>query len=130
MEFEEFKQPFIDFMRLFNPCPEFKEALNNCESYSQLRHQIYKFSDDIAENLNGKSFIDLEDDIDDLEYEVSELKGIISELEEKLNNSLAIEPNDLDDIFKRDFIIEYHKQYTPWEIELLLKNGKKYLNNI
>lgn len=129
MDFIEFKEPFIKFITLFNPCPRFKEALNNCESYSQLRNQIYRFSDDITENLTGKSHSDLEYEIELLKDDVDGLKYEIDELQTKLDESLTIEPINLDDVFKINFISQYHKQYTAWELELLFKNGKKYLNN-
>ena len=48
---------------------------------------------------------------------------------EELESNKIFDNNSLSDEYKRKFILQYHENYTPWELEELLKNGKKYLKD-
>ena len=62
----------------------------------------------------------LEDEIDELNDEIDELKSELFRVKKSFGSSL-------DDEFKMRVISEYHNEYRSWELEELLKNGKKYL---
>jgi hypothetical protein len=86
--------------------------------------------EDLFEALGGdwSSVSDLEDEISDLEYEIRNLEEENDRLEYELKESRLIIGSTLNDEYKIKFFREYHENYTPWEIEELLMNGKKYLN--
>ena len=67
-----------------------------------------------------------------MEYEVKNLEIDVekfSEENDELENQLIeFETNSLDDEYKFQFFNEYKHNFTPWELETLLKNGKQFLN--
>jgi hypothetical protein len=63
---------------------------------------------------------DLEDEVRDLEYEKDELESEIKYV--RLNFG-----DTLNDVYKIAAFKEYYDEYTPWEIEELLKNGRTLL---
>ena len=68
---------------------------------------------------------DLEEQVEELEEEVSDLQTEVDELESQI---MAYETNSLDDEYKFKYFNEYKDNFTPWELEVLLKNGKQFLN--
>jgi predicted nucleic acid-binding Zn-ribbon protein len=68
---------------------------------------------------------DLEEQVEELEEEVSDLQTEVDELESQL---MAYETNSLDDEYKFKYFNEYKDNFTPWELEVLLKNGRQFLN--
>jgi predicted nucleic acid-binding Zn-ribbon protein len=68
---------------------------------------------------------DLEEQVEELEEEVSDLQTEVDKLESQL---MAYETNSLDDEYKFKYFNEYKDNFTPWELEVLLKNGKQFLN--
>jgi predicted nucleic acid-binding Zn-ribbon protein len=69
--------------------------------------------------------MDCEDEINDLEEQVEELEKEVEELESQL---MEFETNSLDDEYKFKYFNEYKSDFTPWELEILLKNGRQFLN--
>ena len=68
---------------------------------------------------------DLEEQVEELEEEVSDLQTEVDKLESQL---MAYETNSLDDEYKFKYFNEYKDNFTPWELEVLLKNGRQFLN--
>jgi hypothetical protein len=58
---------------------------------------------------------------------IDELNDEIDKLESELFHVKKSFGSSLDDEFKMRVISEYHNEYRSWELEELLKNGKKYL---
>ena len=68
------------------------------------------------------------DRIETLERERVELESINSELEDRLKKILLNERIEtLEDQFMFKAFAEYRKNYTAWEFEELMKNGKELL---
>lgn len=106
----------------FTPCDSFINSLDACNDDAEIKKLFVRYKHHVYQQLGGS------DDNDDFD-EISSLQGEIEELEEELEEARIIDGSSLDDEFKRRFIYEYHNQYTPWELEELLKNGKKYLKH-
>jgi predicted nucleic acid-binding Zn-ribbon protein len=68
---------------------------------------------------------DLEEQVEELEEEVNDLEKKVDELESQL---MEFETNSLDDEYKFKYFNEYKDNFTPWELEVLLKNGRQFLN--
>lgn len=66
-----------------------------------------------------------ESEVKNLESDVEQLGKEVDELESQL---IEFETNSLDDEYKFQFFNEYKHNFTPWELETLLKNGKQFLN--
>ena len=110
----------------FGPCDGFLREFDATTDEPSMKRLFRKYKHEAYQRLGGS---DDEDTINELRNEIDGLERDIAELEEELDDSKVISGNSLDDEFKRKFILEYHNKYTPWELETLLKNGKKYLNN-
>ena len=86
----------------------------------------------ICDKLNIDGFNrDLESDIEDLEDKISELENENEELQqeiEDLKTKYGLQENTLIEEYKNQYFCEYKNNYTAWEIEELLKNGKIFLN--
>ena len=107
----------------FNPCSDFITDLKECSNELQLKRLFFRYADEISEKLDGDT--DLRDEIAGLETAIDNLKYNIEELQDKIDEySLG---NSINDEYKIQFFHEYHNNYTPWELEELLKNGKEYL---
>lgn len=108
----------------FSPCNGFLRAFDATTDEPSMKMFFREYKNAVYEKLGGS---DDEDTINRLTDNIDNLENIITELEEELDESKIISGNNLNDDFKRQFILEHHKKYTPWELEILLKNGKKYL---
>ncbi len=114
----------------FNPCEDFIKGLAICVNENDLVKLFNKYNYDIFERLGGDSLLQYE--INDLKYEIDKLERNVSDLEYDIGelnfkvNSLTL-GDTLYDEYKTEFFHKYQNNYTPWEIEELLKNGKKYL---
>ena len=62
----------------------------------------------------------LEEEIDELEY-----KSFMSPTATPISF-----PETLNDVYKKEFFLEYQENYTPWELEKLLQNGKELLKKL
>ena len=129
-EFKTFKQKLSNFIN------NFSESLEKCDKLTDITKLldeanqilIYKEKND---NLK-REITNLNSELDELEYDKKELERELFFLE-KSNDALGrksvyVDVNYLTDEYKIKFINEYINNYTPWEIEELFKNGKKYLN--
>jgi uncharacterized coiled-coil DUF342 family protein len=75
-------------------------------------------------NSEHKIF-ELEEEVEGLRETINDLEKELDELESQL---MAYETNSLDDEYKFKYFKEYKDTFTPWELEILLKNGKQFLN--
>ena len=71
---------------------------------------------------------ELEDEKDELEDEKDELEKIKTKLENEVYDLRLSDDGSFHSQLRRDFFHEYSHLYTPWELEFLLINGKKFLN--
>jgi len=126
---EEFKKLLSTFIKRNLKGYHFvAEAIDKAEPTERsLLSKLKWYAEDLFEALDGESK-DLEGEISDLEDDVRKLEGEISDLEDELEESRLTIGSTLNDEYKIKFFREYHENYTPWEIEELLMNGKKYLN--
>jgi len=108
----------------FGPCDGFLRDFDATTDEASMKNLFRRYKHDVYQKLGGS---DDEDTIDGLKNEIDDLKRDISELEEEVEDSRVITGNSLDDEYKRQFILEHHNKYTPWELEELLKNGKELL---
>lgn len=85
-------------------------------------HDKYNSTDFELVLKDGASFksriLELERNIDDLEYEIIKLESEKSDLDESSFNT-----DNLEDKYKFETFIEYQDKYTSLEFEKLLKNG-------
>lgn len=123
------KTLLLDFFKNnFDPCSGFILDFKECETEEQIKDLFKEYKNEVFNRLGGDSTLqdevdELEDDVRDLKYEIEDLEGEIKELETPFGKTL-------DDVYKLQFVHQYHKQYTPWELEELLKNGKQLLKYI
>ncbi len=125
-----FKNFLFDFVtRKFSVCQNFKDDFIACKSENEIVKVFVKYSDDVYEKLGG-SADDLEDEVADLENDISSLKWEINDLESQIETlTYRFKGNNgtLFSDYKTEIISQYVNNFNPWEIEELLKNGKKYL---
>jgi septal ring factor EnvC (AmiA/AmiB activator) len=116
----------------FNACESFLKDLSNIHSARYFKHFLYREMESICDKLNIDGFNrDLESDIEDLEDKISELENENEELQqeiEDLKTKYGLQENTLIEEYKTQYFCEYKNNYTAWEIEELLKNGKIFLN--
>jgi predicted nucleic acid-binding Zn-ribbon protein len=101
-----------------------------CDEYiKELEEEILTLKSEI-DKLEGR-IDDLNDEIDDLNDEITDLENVSTSIDIQDETELINERLNLGDTlwdeYKKDFFAEYHTQYTPWELELILKNGHKLL---
>lgn len=125
--FKERKESITKFIQdNLKPCQGFLIDLAGDNDDSEIVKTLKHHREEIYERLGGDSKVseisDLEDEVEELECKVERLESEVEELSGTLGNSM-------DDVYKLEFLHQYHKDYTCWEIEELLKNGKEYLKN-
>ena len=118
------------FYKFFNEKLVIDIDLSNAKDYKGIFKLFQKYKDEIFEAMGGDPYEadDLKDDIYSLEREIIKLEHQISNLEDremKIDNF----NNSVDNDYKIQYFNQYHKEYSCWEIEELLKNGKEYLKN-
>jgi len=124
LKFEQFKLDLLAFIESrTGVCSEFKKDVLSCSNEWHLEKVFSKYRDEVYERLGGEP--DLQDEVDELEWGNRDLRRDIDELEERIEELTL--GYSLDDEFKLKALHEYHNQYTPWELEELLKNGKELL---
>lgn len=123
-QFKLFKLSLVDFIKeKFNPCSSFIRELEDASDADDIKQLFEYNSKDVYKKLGGEDF----DEINELERDVSDLNRRVSDLEDELEESEMDFGPTLNDSIKKDLILQYHEQYTPWELEELLKKGKMYL---
>jgi len=110
---------------------------NACESVlSQIatiknKHSFARAYEETFSSVADKFGFEVEDSdkIDDLESDVEDLENQVSNLESELDElkDYYTPITNLWDEYKAKHFREYQKNYTEWELEELLKNGKKLL---
>jgi hypothetical protein len=63
-----------------------------------------------------------------LENKVEKLERHVDDLESEIEDLKIERGGTLEDEYKIQAFEEYRNQFTSWELEELLKNGRKYLN--
>lgn len=98
------------------------KSIKDARSFrSAYRDSFLAVAEKFSIDLNDDSE-DLQDEIDDLEREVSELKEEIEDLEEQFGTK-----TNMWDEYKIKHFTDYKNNYTEWEMEELLKNGRQLL---
>lgn len=137
IEFETFKKGLLFLFKNHLNVDETDEILHKVSvslNYKDLA-KILRWNDEHIFNILGGELpddIDLNNRISELEDKVENLEDDIDALEEENSEleaiALEIQDKGLHGEYKREFFEEYENKYTPWELEELLKNGRKYLN--
>lgn len=129
---EEFKGLLITFLKNnLDICKQFESELEICKTEHNIINLFKRYNDDVYDKLGGDvdEIIYLRDEVDDLEDEVRDLKNDKDELESELEYARVNFGDTLNDVYKIAAFKEYYDEYTPWELEELLKNGKNLLKN-
>jgi predicted nucleic acid-binding Zn-ribbon protein len=96
------------------------------DEITNLKTEVKNLEDVITELEDEKD--ELEDEKDELEDEKDELEKIKTKLENEVYDLRLSDDGSFHSQLRRDFFHEYSHLYTPWELEFLLINGKKFLN--
>jgi chromosome segregation ATPase len=98
-----------------------------CDEYiKELEEEILTLKSEI-DKLEGR-VDDLNDEIDDLKDEIYDFENSVQTVEESglVNERLNL-GDTLWDEYKIQFFEEYHTLYSPWELEIILRDGHKLL---
>jgi len=126
-EFEQFKGQLAIFIKNnFKTCPQFMDGLMECNTDDEIVEHFEDNKDDVYEKLGGDP--PDEDEIWDLENKVEKLEHHVDDLESEIEDLKIERGGTLEDEYKIQAFEEYRNQFTSWELEELLKNGRKYLN--
>ena len=109
-------------------CEGLGKSILTCNSQKEIVSNLRCYRDEIFEALGGESIYYLEEQIEDLESEVKFLEGKIEETEDKFNEVRLNLGDTINDERKRETALTYIKDFYPWELELLLKNGRQLLD--
>lgn len=124
---EQFKELLSTFLENnFHTCPNFMDGLKEPQTEKGLVSHFKLYRDEVFDQLGGDP--SLQDDIDELEDENEDLKYKIDDLESEIEALKFINGSSLNDEYKREFINQYYNEFTPWELEHILKNGRQFLN--
>lgn len=126
-DFQIFKEHLRIFLKSnFNACSDFLNGVIKSETEDDLITHLRQQKDDVYEKLGGD--IPDEYEIWDMEREIDRLNAHVEDLECELEDVRIDVGNSLNEEYKVRAFDEYRNEYSPWELEELLKNGKKYLN--
>ena len=126
-DFQIFKEHLRIFLKNnFNACSDFLNGIIKSETENELIIHLRQQKDDVYEKLGGE----LSDKykIWDMEREIDRLNAHVEDLECELEDVRIDVGNSLNEEYKVRAFDEYRNEYSPWELEELLKNGRKYLN--
>jgi hypothetical protein len=125
--FEEFKKQLNSYLKSNYRCySQLLDEISEATNEEALKRVLKNYNDEIFEFLGGTP-ID-EDEIEELENDIRNLKNELGELESKLEDLEDLTDGTLVGEYKYQHFIKYKDEYTEWELEELLENGKKYLN--
>lgn len=129
--FEQFKELFITFLKNnFRDSGPVVEAISRTTSERDLKSTLQLYSEEMFFALDGQ-FPDCDDneyELEELRDEVRDLENEKEELEIELDELKGVFGTSLEDDFKRIAIKNHYNDYRSWELEELLKNGRKFLN--
>jgi hypothetical protein len=126
-DFQIFKEHLRIFLKSnFNACPDFLNGIIKSETEGELITHLRQQKDEVYENLGG----DVPDkhEIWDMERKIDRLKANVDDLECELESVRVYVGPTLEDEYKVKAFEEHRNEFTSWELEELLKNGRKYLN--
>jgi hypothetical protein len=127
---EQFKGLLTTFLKNnLDICKQFETDLDMCKTEYDIINLFKRHNDDVYEELGGDTseIIYLRDEVSDLEDEVRDLEYEKDELESEIKYVRLNFGDTLNDVYKIAAFKEYYDEYTPWEIEELLKNGRTLL---
>lgn len=109
----------------FNACDGAIREIKSIKDAKSFRSAYRDSFEGVAEKFG----IDLNDDTEDLEDEIQDLENKVSELEqevEDLEHQFGKNTNFWDE-YKIKHFLDYKNNFTEWELEELLKNGRQLL---
>jgi len=125
LQFTIFKKMLIELIEdNFNACGNFISGIEKAKDDLEIIKHFKHNNENVFEHLGGSPN---QDEIEDLEREIDQLNNEINDLEGQLEDYEEIEGTTLNDNYKLEHFMQYKNDYTEWELEDLLKNGRKYL---
>lgn len=116
----------------FNACDGVIDEIKSIKDARSFRSAYRDSFVSVANKFDIDIDLDDDDDDDDSEEKIEDLNDEIYHLEEKLSeieSELGVNSNLWDELKIKHFK-DYKDNYTEWELEELLKNGKSLLNPI
>ena len=129
--FEQFKELFITFLKTnFRDSGPVVAAISETTSERDLKSTLQLYSEEMFLALGGNftDYYDNEYELEELQNEVRDLENEKYELESELDELKGVFGTSLEDDYKRLAIKNHYNDYRSWELEELLKNGRKFLN--
>ncbi len=120
----------------------FDRAIMRCKTKKDVMLTLMNNNYKLYTTLDGKDFEDLKNEIeeleeknDQLEWDLEEANDKNSELKSDIEN-ITCEMYDflfgrirtLNDEMKIETFMEHENKYLPWELEQLMKDGKRFLS--
>jgi len=129
--FEQFKELFMTFLKNnFRDSGPVVGAISTTTSERELNTTLKLYSEELFLALDGDfpNCDDKEYELEELRDEIQDLERYKEELEVELGELKGMFGTTLEDDFKRMAIKTYYDDYRSWELEELLKNGRKFIN--
>ena len=125
-EFIFFKKALIKFLEEhYEMCSVFHSKLKDVDDEYKLVSLLEKFADDIYTELGGTEINELEDKVIGLNTKITKLEKEVGHFEVLINDNPSLE-----DEYKIKVFGEHYNEYTSWELEKLLQNGKELLKKL
>lgn len=119
----------------FGACDSFIQDIDYIKCKITFKRFLQREMENICDKLDIEGFDGfLEDEIDDLKDKVDELESEKDEIQEELDDlkykyGLGND-NSMAEEYKCQFFCQYKGNYTEWELEELLKNGRNFLSHL
>ena len=118
----------------FDACTSFIEKIDDIQDSRSFKRFFTREIENICDRLDIEIFSENEDELEDLQDQLYDMERDKESAEQELEDfkwkyGLG-KDNSLSDEYKCQFFCEYKNDYTEWQLEELLKNGKQYLHNL
>lgn len=124
LAFETFKKLLHLFVEEnFSSCSEFRNEILNSKDEQSIKKLFIRHNEDVFEALHG----DFEAMNSEHENDIENLNNDIADLQEKVDEYEELTGSTINDNSKLEHFKQYRDDYQEWELEELLKNGRKYL---
>lgn len=111
----------------FNACEGVINEIKSIKDYRSFRSAYKDSFEEVAEKFG----IELNNESEDYEETINDLKNEVYSLQDELHNferKYRTDNSMWDDLKIKHFLI-YKNNYAEWELEELLRDGKKFLTN-